>query len=1090
MTKTISLSIFICCALTIAPISSVAQFSGITGTGDGINYQYYGTITTALNEIRPFGIYATSIDVYIDFWQFGFTPGVDLSSATLYYKVNSPVFGAANDASWTQVSGVISAVTSSNNDRATFTLTGIPQGTDIMFYIRAQTNTGGFRDGYAYPGQSSWSTTPPNSQAQTYKIRFNKSAAYNTIRIDGRPHDWQSTSQISPRSTSSATRTLDVMWDNDYIYFLINDGFSASANDRIHFGFDLNPGAGGNANGTTTNFSGASFPENYRPDIIFRARGTGLGTWTNDRAVADGSNGWTYTADIGNSPTSDMWSESGSNVTLLEVRIARSAIGSFTSLGVFVWLSNSSDLLYDSFPHGNPSASGLMPIQIGFPNLNDGTTPSASRYYDGQYSHASNFDLFGITTYRDLRISCPTGVEIGISNSLAGLTIARDLRVDANATFRPRAVQTITMTGAQGNIINNGFINASPAFANDLNFIIDSVITLSGSNPVDVFNLTVNAGDTLKVTGTNLRSGNTGTITVNGVIEFGETNFAGAWSSAPLVANFSLNSGATLITANERGVNGDNPSSFNGSIRVNGTVTYHAGASYVFSRNGDQSVGFASQGSLPAIAQANRIATLTRPTTRQINLGSNFVVTASVSQPALNIGSNTTLNIGAFNLEARGDIAGAGAVSGTGKLIVQNAPATVQMSGITVSNFELNDADGIALTGNPTIQNSLLLENGVVSTGANVISVANPALNAIQRTSGYVNNRLARAFDNNSGSRLYPLGDATTYRPISLVGQSASGSILRGELVSSSANALASVTSPLVKVSDLRYYAFQNTGTNAIALSQVQDMAIHSDDEALSDDNNTTLKIATRATGSWASQGPNVVDTNPLPVLSGFNSNAFSATLSSGENFFVALGTTSLSDNPLPVSLIDFAARATTRGIELLWRTATEQDNLGFVVLRNGEELASYLTSPNLRGNGTTLTESRYEFLDAAVEARRVYSYRLRSVDLNGAIHDYDLTATATAIEKILSHRLFQNYPNPFNPATAIRYDLPEASHVKLEIFDMLGRKVATLVDARQSAGSYVVSFDASRFSLASGMYLYRLSAGAFVAAKKMLLTK
>ncbi|MFQ3609471.1 MAG: hypothetical protein SNJ55_12635, partial [Chloroherpetonaceae bacterium] len=561
-----------CCLALLSTRTSLAQFSGITGTGDGINYQYYGTITSSLNEIRPFGIYATSITVYIDFWQSGFTSGIDLTSATLYYKVNSPTFGTANDASWTTVTGTISAVPSSNNDRATFTLTGIAEGTDIMFYIRAQTTTGGSRDGYAYPGQSAWSTTAPSSQAQTYKIRFNQSSAYNTIRIDGQPHDWQSTSQAAARSAASTSRTLDVMWDDTYIYFLINDGFSASAGDRIHFGFDRNPGSGGNANGTTTSFSGASFPENYRPDIIFRARGTGTSTWTNDRGVADGFNGWTYTGDIGNAPTSDMWSVSGSNSTLLEIRIHRSAIGSFTSLGVFVWFSNSSDNLYDSYPHGNTASSGLMPIQIGFPNLDDGTTPSTDRYFDGQYNHTSDFNIFGISIYRDLRISCPSGVEIGISNSLTGLTITRDLRIDANATLRPRAVQTITMTGAEGNITNNGFINASPAFANDLNFVIDGTITLSGTSPVDVFNLTVNAGDTLKVTGTNLRTGNTGTITVNGVIEFSETNFVEPWGGT---ANLTLNSGATLITANQRGVNGDNPSSFNGTIRVNGTVTYN-----------------------------------------------------------------------------------------------------------------------------------------------------------------------------------------------------------------------------------------------------------------------------------------------------------------------------------------------------------------------------------------------------------------------------------------------------------------------------------------------------------------------------------
>jgi hypothetical protein len=176
-----------------------------------------------------------------------------------------------------------------------------------------------------------------------------------------------------------------------------------------------------------------------------------------------------------------MWSVSGTDIALLEVRIARSAIGSFDSLGVFVWLSNSSDNLYDSFPHGNPQSNGLMPIQIGFPNLNDGTVPRDDGYFDGQYNHTSSFNIFGIKRYRNLRISSPTGVEIGISNSIDSLTVTGDLRIDANATLRPNAVQTITMKGAPGNIINNGFMNASPGFMNDLNFVIDSVITLSGT---------------------------------------------------------------------------------------------------------------------------------------------------------------------------------------------------------------------------------------------------------------------------------------------------------------------------------------------------------------------------------------------------------------------------------------------------------------------------------------------------------------------------------------------------------------------------------------------------------------------------------
>jgi hypothetical protein len=80
-----------------------------------------------------------------------------------------------------------------------------------------------------------------------------------------------------------------------------------------------------------------------------------------------------------------------------------------------------------------------------------------------------------------------------------------------------------------------------------------------------------------------------------------------------------------------------------------------------------------------------------------------------------------------------------------------------------------------------------------------------------------------------------------------------------------------------------------------------------------------------------------------------------------------------------------------------------------------------------------------------------------------------------------------QNYPNPFNPATVITCWLKESGEVRLELFDVLGRKVATLVGARQGAGSYT---NAARYELSTGMYFYRLQSGRFVATKKMLLVK
>jgi len=84
--------------------------------------------------------------------------------------------------------------------------------------------------------------------------------------------------------------------------------------------------------------------------------------------------------------------------------------------------------------------------------------------------------------------------------------------------------------------------------------------------------------------------------------------------------------------------------------------------------------------------------------------------------------------------------------------------------------------------------------------------------------------------------------------------------------------------------------------------------------------------------------------------------------------------------------------------------------------------------------------------------------------------------------------RLAQNYPNPFNPTTNIHYSLAEAADVTLTVYDILGRRVATLVSESQMSGQYTVNFDATR--LASGTYIYRLEAGSFTSVKKMMLIK
>lgn len=103
------------------------------------------------------------------------------------------------------------------------------------------------------------------------------------------------------------------------------------------------------------------------------------------------------------------------------------------------------------------------------------------------------------------------------------------------------------------------------------------------------------------------------------------------------------------------------------------------------------------------------------------------------------------------------------------------------------------------------------------------------------------------------------------------------------------------------------------------------------------------------------------------------------------------------------------------------------------------------------------------------------------------------VTGTGTGVEENNSilptkFELSQNYPNPFNPATTIKYQVPQNSFVSVNVYDVLGNEVRTLVREEKAAGSYELRFDAS--NMPSGVYFYKIQAGDFTQTKKMILMK
>ena len=118
-------------------------------------------------------------------------------------------------------------------------------------------------------------------------------------------------------------------------------------------------------------------------------------------------------------------------------------------------------------------------------------------------------------------------------------------------------------------------------------------------------------------------------------------------------------------------------------------------------------------------------------------------------------------------------------------------------------------------------------------------------------------------------------------------------------------------------------------------------------------------------------------------------------------------------------------------------------------------------------------------FIKLAASADSSYNILVDSVEVTGI---------RSSPANPSGYELNQNYPNPFNPSTSISYRLPGRSFVTLKVYDVLGREVATLAGGEESAGEHTILFDGG--GLSSGVYIYRLTAGAYRESREMLLLK
>ena len=193
----------------------------------------------------------------------------------------------------------------------------------------------------------------------------------------------------------------------------------------------------------------------------------------------------------------------------------------------------------------------------------------------------------------------------------------------------------------------------------------------------------------------------------------------------------------------------------------------------------------------------------------------------------------------------------------------------------------------------------------------------------------------------------------------------------------------------------------------------------------------------------------------------------------------------------IPVELVSFNATQVGNGVQLQWRTAMENNNRGWYIERRVEN-GDWQDVGFVDGYGTTNDQQVYEFTDRDVQMDELYDYRLRQVDFDGST-DHSPVARVFVMPTPTVTRLHPNYPNPFNPATTLIVELAQEGPMQVEIYDMLGRRVATLADGVYKAGLHTFEWngtDDNGTAVETGVYFSRLTTAGHTETRQMQMAK
>lgn len=526
-------------------------------------------------------------------------------------------------------------------------------------------------------------------------------------------------------------------------------------------------------------------------------------------------------------------------------------------------------------------------------------------------------------------------------------------------------------------------------------------------------------------------------ISINGDV----TVTAGTLSMASLSTNVSISGDWTLSGAT--------------FTPGNGTVSFTGTAA--------QSIGGTSATTFNNLT-INNTAGVTA--SKDINVNSAL----QISSGTLNLNGNTAdVNGNVTNNSSGSGFTGTGTVllSGTSAQTIGGSAASTQLD-----NATLNNSSGATLGHDVTINGTLTFTSGNLTTSSNTLTLGT--------ASGQLSGETASSF---------VIG---TLKVSKNVGTSASTMGNIGFDIQSPGNDIGTVTvrRETGANADILVITGQSierrwivASTNSISGSRdIQVTWFPSEENGQDPTQMSMLKRPTEGSGEFSRISPftDVSAQNPRTLVGSFTS--FSEVVVTDD------------EGSLPVELIDFTGHITGINNEvalLRWSTATESKNFGFEIYRStpGEYTETDTTWSLIgfvEGHGNSFETRRYSFEDGDLDVAGSYFYRLKQIDFDSEFEFFG--PIEVSLDVPAEPKLNNNFPNPFNPTTTVSFELAQPGQVQIFIYDILGRRVATLVNGNLEAGKFQRVFDAK--NLASGTYIIQMISQGRTFSQKILLLK